>query len=193
MPDSDLIGFILRAVKSGIDLIQIREKDLNDRQLLELSRKIVNAAEGISTHILLNDRLDIALAAGVAGVHLGSHTAPIEVVRQHAPQGFLIGASTHSLEEAVTAEEGGADFIVFGPVFYTPSKAKYGKPVGVEALKAVCARISIPVFPLGGIQSENFGKLLDIPIAGIAGISMFQNAVDLEKIVRMIQNGKIRS
>jgi thiamine-phosphate pyrophosphorylase len=184
--DVDLPTYVARAVAAGVDMFQVREKDLTDRELYELMKRCVGAVSG-SMKMLVNDRLDIAVAARADGVHLGGHSAPVKTVRKHAPPGFLIGVSTHNLAEAQKAEDGGADFITFGPVFYTASKAKYGPPVGVPALTDILAQVHVPVFALGGINRGNLAELAHLPVAGISGISMFQAADDLAQTVTGIR------
>jgi len=149
---------------------------------VELARFAVAETDGTSARVLVNDRLDVALAANAAGVHLGEKSLPLEVVcewrRSAGRLDFLIGVSCHSLETARAAERGGADYIFFGPVFATPSKAAYGAPQGVERLREVCASISIPVAAIGGVSLENARECIAAGAAGIAAIRMFQGAVD---------------
>jgi thiamine-phosphate pyrophosphorylase len=182
-----LINFIESAVAADVDMIQIREKDMPDRELLALTGSAVKIAAGSRTRILVNDRLDIALASGAAGVHLGGHSALPADIRRAAPPGFLIGFSTHNLQEIHIAVDGRADFVTFGPVFHTSSKAKYGPPVGIDALEEACKVATLPLFPLGGIKEDNYRELLGLPIAGLSSISLFQNAVDLSRIVAEIR------
>lgn len=186
---ASLLAPIERAIAARVDWIQIREKDLSAREMLELSRKATSAA----TKILVNDRLDVALAAGAAGVHLGGESTPVaEVVRWcrmgNAPSGFLIGASCHSLTEVLTAEDDGADYIFFGPVFATPSKLQYGSPQGIERLAEICRRASIPVIAIGGITPENAGECLRAGVAGIAAIRLFQQATDVTSVVDRLRS-----
>jgi thiamine-phosphate pyrophosphorylase len=180
-------GFARDAGMAGIDMLQIREKDLSDAELYSLVLRAVKAVEGSGMRVLVNDRLDVALAAGAQGVHLGGHSAPTEVVRAAVPEGFIIGVSTHNRQEALLARAGGADFITFGPVFPTPYKDRYGPPVGTEALARLCDEIEIKVLPLGGINEENYLPLLHLPISGLAAISLFQNAVNLGELVGRIR------
>jgi thiamine-phosphate pyrophosphorylase len=188
---ADLLGLIKRASIAAVDWIQIREKDLSARETLELSRQAV-AAVGATTKILVNDRLDVALAAGAAGVHLGGESAPVaEVVRWcragHAPAEFLIGASCHSLAELLAAENSGADYVFFGPVFATPSKLPYGTPQGIERLTEVCRQTHIPVIAIGGVTAENADDCLRADAAGIAAIRLFQQAIDLAALVKQLR------
>ena len=121
-------------------------------------------------------------------MHLTTRSLSAAVVRESFGGEILVGASTHSLEEAATAEREGADFVVFGPVFETPSKQAYGPPVGIPALEAVASRLRIPVVALGGIDESNFRRALDAGAAGVAGISMFIGANDLERVVNTIKH-----
>lgn len=162
------------AIAASIDLIQIREKDLPTRPLLDLAGRAQTLACGTRTKILINDRLDIALSAGLNGVHLGSHSVLPATIRAQVPPDFLIGVSTHSREEFTRAEGGGASFVTLGPVFKTPSKENYGEPVGLEMLKQVCSQARIPVLALGGVDLGNYRPCLSAGASGIAAIRLFQ-------------------
>jgi thiamine-phosphate pyrophosphorylase len=170
---------IRRAAAAGAAWIQIREKDLDARSLVELARFAVDETRETPARVLVNDRLDIALAANAAGVHLGENSMPLEIVtgwrRSTGRLDFLIGVSCHSLESARTAERGGADYVFFGPVFETPSKAAFGAPQGIERLREVCAALRIPVLAIGGINAENLRDCIQAGAAGIAAIRLFQN------------------
>jgi len=181
----DLAPVITGAVAAGLDLIQIRERDLPARALLALVEVAVARARGTATRILVNDRLDVALAAG-AGLHLPAHGFPVADVRRAYPE-LLVGASCHNLEELGRAEAGGADFAVFGPVFETPSKKPYGPPLGVEKLAEAARAAKIPVLALGGVTLENVAACLAAGAAGLAAISLFQQATDLNDTVRRLR------
>jgi thiamine-phosphate pyrophosphorylase len=176
-----LLPLIQEAIRAGLDLVQIREKDLATRELLELVKGAVAATQGTRTHVVVNDRLDVALAAGAAGVHLGTQSLPARVVRQQVPKDFLVGVSCHSLEEALSAQSAGADYVVFGPIFETPSKLPYGPPLGLGKLREVAARVTIPLLALGGITVQRVRSCLEAGATGIAGISIFQNCESLER------------
>jgi len=182
---------IRRAAAAGAGWIQIREKDLDSRSLAELVRFAVAETSETSARVLVNDRLDVALAANAAGVHLAENALPVEVVskwrRSTGRLNFLVGASCHSLESARAAERGGADYIFFGPVFETPSKAAFGAPQGTERLREVCGSVGIPVLAIGGVNLENVRGCLDEGAAGIAAIRLFQDAADRAKLVAQLK------
>jgi thiamine-phosphate pyrophosphorylase len=167
-------------------MVQIRERDLEARDVLIVTEALAEAAHRHCAGLLVNDRVDIAAAAG-SGVHLTTRSLPVEVVRGTCPPTMLVGMSTHTLEEAAAAQQGGADFVVFGPVFETVSKREYGEPVGLKALRQVASHLAIPVLALGGIKESNFREALDAGASGVAGISMFTEAQDLGCLVAMIK------
>ena len=168
-------------------MIQIRERDLSARRLFRLADKAAEIARFKGARVLVNDRADVA-ASIEAGVHLTTRSIPADVVRRAFGAKMLIGASTHSLDEAKAAEQGGADFIVYGPVFETDSKRIYGPPLGVGELETVASHIQIPVLALGGISLENFRQVLDAGAAGVAAISLFVKADDISSIVETIKS-----
>jgi thiamine-phosphate pyrophosphorylase len=183
---------IARVASAGVHWIQIREKDLATRPLLHLASSAVKATASSSSKILINDRLDVALAACAAGVHLGGESLPVAKVSRwsnegRAPAEFLIGASCHSLEAARGAERDGADYLIFGPVFATPSKMKYGPPLGLERLRETCAVIRVPVLAIGGITLENAASCIQAGAAGIAAIRLFQEAENVDSIVARLK------
>jgi len=188
---AELLALLRGIVAAGVDWIQIREKDLPARELFHLTTECV-ALAAAGTRILVNDRLDVALAAGAAGVHLGRESAPAREVKQwcragHAPPGFLVGVSCHSLNEALEAEADGADYIFFGPVFATPSKEAFGPPQGIARLAEVCSSVRIPALAIGGIAPENAAECLRAGAAGIAAIRLFQQTTDLPAVVERLR------
>lgn len=210
-PNKLLLEKIAAATAVGVDWIQIREKDLSGKECSLLTREAVRLAssspgdagtsisskteaarELVSTRILVNERLDVALAAQAGGVHLGEKSLPLEegqrlVKSLHREKDFLIGVSCHSLEAAKAAERGGASYLFFGPVFTTPSKASYGAPQGLKCLAEVCRAVPVPVLAIGGITLENAADSLSAGASGIAAIRLFQEAPDLAAVVRALR------
>jgi thiamine-phosphate pyrophosphorylase len=179
------------AARAGVDWIQIREKDLAGRELAALVEDALRAVPA-SCRILINDRLDVACAVRAGGVHLTEQSIPVaeakRFVRERGmPPSFLIGASTHSLEAARAAAESGAHYVIFGPVFATPSKEIYGAPQGIERLAEVCRSVSIPVFAIGGITERNAGECAAAGVAGLAAIRLFQDPGGLPAAVRKLR------
>ncbi len=169
-------------IATGVDFIQIREKDLPDRPLFELASQAVTLARGTLCKVLVNGRPDIALAAGAHGVHLPSRGLHASDLRSWLPGDFLVGVSVHSIREAMQAQREGADYVLLGPVFLTPSKVLYGPPLGLRYLQRACRAVSVPLLALGGIGVDHIDSVLRAGAAGIAGISLFQR--DLAKWMR---------
>lgn len=184
-----LLKLVSAAVAARVNLIQLREKNLKLRVLYELAVRAAAITRGSSTRLLVNERADIARAAGADGVHLSGRSLAAAIVRGAFGAGFLIGASTHSLAEARSARAGGADFAVFGPVFETGSKRIYGAPVGLENLKETARELApFPIIALGGVTINNASACMRAGAAGIAGITLFNQARDLQRIVRLVQD-----
>lgn len=180
-----ILDQVSAAIASGLELIQLREKRLTARVLFELVEQSVALARGSATRLLVNDRADVAAAAGADGVHLTTKSIDAKAIRRTFGEDFLIGASTHSLAEAEVAKESGADFVVFGPVFATPSKEDYGLPAGLAKLEDVAKNLApFPVIALGGIHHANAQDCLRAGASGIAGISLFEDFERLDEIVR---------
>jgi thiamine-phosphate pyrophosphorylase len=192
-----LTGKIATLVSAGIDWVQIRE-DLSAKEITAIARQALQWAGADSgarrppVRILVNDRLDVALAAGAGGVHLGENSLPAQEVKRFAAarrQGkdFLVGVSCHSLESAKSAASDGADYLFFGSVFATPSKAAFGTPQGLERLAQVCSAVSLPVLAIGGVTLENARECFTAGAAGISAIRLFQDSADPAATIRALR------
>jgi len=171
------------AVAARIDLLQIREKKLNTSVLFELACRAAGFTHGTQTQLLINDRADVAAAAAANGVHLTSRSVPVGAVRSAFGRDFVIGASTHSVDEAAAARKSGADFIVFGPIYETLSKRAYGEPLGIAALTDVVSTLpGFPVLALGGLKLDNVADCARAGAAGVAAITMFDDLARLTDI-----------
>ncbi len=170
---------------SGVDWVQIREKSLEARALLAVAVEARRMAAG--GRLLVNERADVALAAGLDGVHLPSDSIDPSACRRALGARAVVGVSCHSLREVSRAGEEGADFVVLGPVFETASKRGYGPPLGLAALANACREAPIPVLALGGVSVENAGRCLDAGAAGVAGISLFRAGAALRETVETLR------
>ena len=183
----DILQLVRAAVDAEVPLFQIREKSLSGRALFDLVVRAAEITRGSKTRLLVNDRSDIARAAGADGVHLTTHSLPVQVVRRTCGTDFVIGASTHSLAEARVARDQGADFTVFGPVFDTESKRAYGEPQGLEKLREVtCALDEFPVVAIGGITLDNVGACFQAGARGVAAIRLLNDAEHMKDRISKI-------
>ena len=178
---------VAAAAQGGAGAIQLREKDLSARDLYALGARLQAALAPYGVPLLINDRLDVALALDAAGVHLAGHSLPTAVARRVLGAGKLLGVSTHSVEEACRAAEDGADFIVFGPVFTTPSKVAYGPPQGLQQLRTVARAVPIPVIAIGGIDHTNLPQVVQAGAYGVAMIRAVLAAPDPQKATQQLQ------
>jgi thiamine-phosphate pyrophosphorylase len=177
---SQTLELIKIAAQNNISLIQIREKKLSARLIFELARKASKITRNTNTKLLINDRADIALAANADGVHLTSRSLSCHTIRRNFSQDFIIGVSTHTIEEAEKAERQGADFVTFSPIFSTPNKSD---PQGVEILREVCEKLKpFPVVALGGIDTGNFRVVLKAGASGFAAIRFLNDAENIRKL-----------
>jgi thiamine-phosphate diphosphorylase len=171
-----LVEYVAAAGRAGIDLVQLRERDLEGGAYARLVRRCVDVLRGSSTRLIVNDRLDVALAGGAHGLHLPGHGVPAPRVRAVVPRGFLIGRSVHHASEAArVATEGGVDYLVFGTVFQTSSKPEVA-PAGTRGLSAAVAAVSLPVLAIGGITPQRMRDVAETGAAGVAAIGVFAEA-----------------
>jgi thiamine-phosphate pyrophosphorylase len=166
------------ALRGGVRAVQLREKDLSTKELYETAYELRRLTSRYGAKLFINDRVDVALAVDADGVHIGGSSLPIYKVRRLLGERKLIGVSCHNQVQAITAQEMGADFISFGPVYFTPSKAAFGDPVGLELLQTVTDMLQIPVFALGGVNRQNCAEVVSCGVHGIALISAIMSAAE---------------
>jgi thiamine-phosphate diphosphorylase len=169
----DLVRLVVRAATAGANLIQIRERELPDRALLGLVGRILAEVDRSRALVVVNERADIAMAAGADGVHLRAQGVTPSRLRPIVPEGFVIGRSVHSTDEAVAAAAAGGDYLIFGTVFPSASKPANHPVAGIERLREVCASVRLPVIAIGGITTARFHEVAAAGAAGVAAIGMF--------------------
>jgi len=158
-------------LEAGLRAVQLREKDMAVRDLLSLAQKLRESTRRHGAKLLVNDRADVALAVGADGVQRAGSSLPVSALRGMSPPGFLIGASVHSVAEARAAEPEGADFLLFGPVYDTPTKREYGPPQGLSALERVASAVRLPVFAVGGVTPARVAEVVRAGASGVAVIA----------------------
>jgi len=188
----DLLWVLERALDGGVRAIQLREKDLQGREIFNLAEKIATLCGRYGSQLFINDRIDVALAVDASGVQLGKTSLPIETARSLLGADKLIGYSSHSFEEAIDAQRSGANFLLFGPVFLTPSKVPFGAPQGAEALKELVEKVALPVYAIGGINTASLTAAMTTGIRGVALISAIISAENPTATTRMILANLVR-
>ena len=177
---SQVTGALEEAVETclgaGLKAVQLREKDLAVRDLLSMARALRESTRRHGAKLLVNDRADVALAVGADGVHRAGTSLPVSAIRAISPPGFLIGASVHSVAEARAAEPDGADFLLFGPIYDTPSKRQYGLPQGLSALERVASAVRLPIFAVGGVTPARVAEVVRAGASGVAVIAAILGA-----------------
>jgi thiamine-phosphate pyrophosphorylase len=174
------------ALEGGIRCVQLREKDLPMRKLLALAQELRSITREFGAKLFINDRVDVAVAVDADGVHLGHQSIPVDAARKVVGTSMLIGVSTHDLDEAKAAEAGGGDFITFGPIFETSSKANLVHVAGINGIKMVKSGLSIPVFALGGIKSGAISQIMASGAYGVSMISAILGADDIKKAAEIV-------
>ena len=169
------------ALEAGVKLIQLREKDLSIRELLDTAVWMRELTKEYGARLMINDRVDVALSVDADGVHLGQTSMPAYAVRKITGGKLLIGVSTHSADEAIKAENDGADFITLGPIYKTPSKHGHGNPIGIRIIRKAKSHVSIPVFAIGGIKPDKAKKVREAGADGVAVISAILEAGDVKQ------------
>ena len=178
-----LVSLLKRVLTVGAPVIQLRERDLSARDLLALAFEVQTAAAPCGSRLVINDRIDVALALAGAGVHLRSNSLPLSVARRLVGDQRLLGVSAHSVGEAVQAESQGADYVVLGPVYDTPSKQAYGPPLGLQQVEEACRLVRIPIIGIGGVTAARARELRRAGAYGVAVITAICGAADVEAAV----------
>jgi thiamine-phosphate pyrophosphorylase len=181
-----LVSVLSEALKAGSPAIQVRERDLSAKELLALAEEIQQLATPRRSRLIINDRLDIALSLPEAGVHLRSNSLPTSVARQLLGAHRLLGVSVHSVHEAVQREAEGADYVVLGPIFETPSKHMYGPPLGLSKLEDAARVVRVPIIGIGGVTATRAREMRTAGAFGVAVITAVLGAEDVEAATRML-------
>lgn len=180
----DIFQLTKEAAEAGVTLVQLRAKNLCSRDFLDLALKLSEYLRNKGLPFIINDRVEIALSCGATGVHLGQEDLPLPFAREILGKDKLIGISVHSLEEALTAEKGGADYLGVGPVYYTSTKRVVKSPLGLEGLKAIKERIRIPILAIGGINARNAAEVMACGADGVVVISSILGSEDIHKAAK---------
>ena len=179
-----LVPLLQQVLTAGTSAIQLRERDLSARELVTLAREVQAVTAFSKSQLLINDRVDVALALEGVGVHLRSNSLPLPVARQMLGAQRLLGISVHAVEEAVQAEAAGADYIVLGPIYETPSKQTFGPPLGIHTLEEACKLVRIPIIGIGGVTAARAREMRGAGAFGAAVITAIFGADDVESAMR---------
>jgi len=171
----ELTAVVAECLAAGLPTVQAREKDLGAADLAALCQRLRELTRDHGAQLVVNDRVDVALAVGAEGVQRTHASLPVDHIRRIAGQRLAIGASVHSLEDAIDAELRGADWLVFGPVYDTPSKRRWGPPQGLERLAKVAKAVRVPIVAIGGITPE---RVKDVRAAGASGVAAIAAILD---------------
>ena len=181
-----LVSVLAQALKAGRPSIQLRERDLCAKELLALADEIQQLTGPRGVQLVINDRLDVALSLEGAGVHLRSNSLPVSVARRLIGPRRVLGASVHSVKEAVEADAGGADYIVLGPIYDTPSKQRYGPPLGLSALEGAARAVRVPIVGIGGVTAARARDMRLAGAFGVAVVTAVLSADDVEGATRAL-------
>jgi thiamine-phosphate pyrophosphorylase len=181
-----VVEVVRAALRGGATAIQLRHKTASAREAVQLARHLCTETRAAGALLFVNDRVDVAIAAGADGAHLGEDDLPIDAARRIAPPGFLLGASAATIDEVLAAAARGADYVGAGPVYGTASKADAGEAIEVERIAALVASSALPVLGIGGITAENAGAVIRAGAAGIAVIAAVMRAADPEAAARAL-------
>jgi len=179
-----LVPLLQRVLIAGVPAIQLRERDLSAKELVTLAREVQAVMASRTSQLLINDRIDVALALEGVGVHLRSNSLPVSVARQLLGAQRLLGISVHAVEEAVQMESQGADYIVLGPIYETPTKQMFGPPLGIHTLEKACRLVRIPIIGIGGVTAARVREMRRAGAFGVAVITAILGAANVESAAR---------
>jgi thiamine-phosphate pyrophosphorylase len=179
-----LVPLLQRVLTAAAPAIQLRERDLSARELVTLALEVQAVTASRRSQLLINDRIDVALALEGVGVHLRSNSLPVSVARQVLGTQRLLGISVHAVEEAVQVESQGADYIVLGPIYETPSKQMFGPPLGIHTLERACRLVRLPIIGIGGVTAARAREMRRAGAFGVAVITAVLGAADVESATR---------
>jgi thiamine-phosphate pyrophosphorylase len=179
-----LVPLLQRVLTAGVPAIQLRERDLSAKELVTLAREVQAVMASRRSQLLINDRIDVALALEGVGVHLRSNSLPVSVARQLLGAQRLLGISVHAVEEAVQVESQGVDYIVLGPIYETPTKQMFGPPLGIQTLEKACRLVRIPIIGIGGVTAARVREMRCAGAFGVAVITAVLGAVNVESAAR---------
>ena len=179
-----LVPLLQEVFTAGVPIVQLRERDLSARELVRLAREVQAVAASHRSQLLINDRIDVALALEGVGVHLRSNSLPVSVARQLLGAQRLVGVSVHTVEEAMQVESQGADYIILGPIYATPSKQMFGPPLGIHTLEKACRLVRIPIIGIGGVTAARAQQMRYAGAFGVAVITAILSATDVESATR---------
>lgn len=190
------VPLLEEAMAAGVKAVQLREKDLPTRALLELAGELLSLTRKYHGLLFVNDRIDVVLAVGADGVHLRSDSLPVRIARQLLGPTRWIGVSAHTVEEVLQAQTNGADFVVLGPVYETPSKRPFGDPIGLRPLEEAGRRSTIPIFAIGGITAERVSEVRGHGASGVAVVSAILASENIDRatrrLLRVLPDGSTR-
>lgn len=181
-----LVSILQGVLTVGTPAIQLRERDLSAKDLLALARNVQTFTTERGSQLVVNDRIDVALSLDGVGVHLRSNSLPVAVARRLLGPRRLLGVSAHSMDEAVQAEANGADYVVFGPLYETPSKQAFGPPLGLSKLEAVCRVVHVPIIGIGGVTVDRARDVRRAGAFGVAVITAILGAEDIKAATRAL-------
>jgi thiamine-phosphate pyrophosphorylase len=179
-----LVPLLQQVFTSAVPIVQLRERDLSARELVRLAREVQVVTASHRSQLLINDRIDVALALEGVGVHLRSNSLPVSVARQLLGAQRLVGVSVHTVEEAIQVESQGADYIILGPIYATPSKQMFGPPLGIHTLERACRLVRIPIIGIGGVTAARAQQMRRAGAFGVAVITAILGATDVDSATR---------